>query len=603
MNLYIRRIISMIAENDNLQVLFSTMLQNREIQTVFQPIISLTDGSLYGYEALSRGPVNTTLQNPEYLFSYAMEQDRLWDLEYLCRTKALESASSLQAKGKLFLNVNPNIMNDEKFKQGFTKEYLSKYAIDAEKIVFEITEKEAINNLPDFKRTVDHYKKQSYQVAIDDVGSGYSGLNIITDIHPHFMKLDMKLIRDIDTDHTKHSLVKSLCEFADLSKISIIAEGIETREELLTVINLGVHFGQGYFIQKPEPSLSPIRRELSELIVNESKRKIRNSPTKIMNTSIEQLSSPLQTVDSAMQIANVAAFISKDNTLPGFCVTEGNELVGVITRNELNLKLSGPYGYSLFYKKPVSEIMSYEFLAVDASTPINIVAKLAMMRDHQYLYDFITVTKDNAYFGIVTVKDLLEKTMQIEVDYAMHLNPLTGLPGNLIIEQQLQKFLDLPDEYSVLYFDIDNFKPYNDVYGFEKGDKVLMELAKILKKTASTTDFVGHIGGDDFIMVVSSVNSVMYCEQVIKQFDASIQHFYHERDIAKGYIISKNRHGENERFPLLSISIAGINNDHFQSTFELAEKASDLKKRCKQLYGSNYLFTDNAPTTDKMVIK
>lgn len=584
----------MIAEKDNLENLFSTMLKENNIQTVFQPIISLKDGSLYGYEALSRGPVQTILQNPEQLFAYAMKQDLLWDLEYLCRTRALESACSLQAKGKLFLNVNPNIMNDEKFKQGFTKEYLSKYEIDAEKIVFEITEKEAITNLTDFKRTVDHYKNQSYQVAIDDVGSGYSGLNIITDIHPHFMKLDMQLIRDIDIDHTKQALVKSLCEFAILSDIRIIAEGIETREELLKVIDLGVHFGQGYFIQKPQPDLSPIREDLYELIVNENKRKIKHNPNRIMNTSIEQLASPLQTVDNAMQIAHVTALMNKDHRLPGFCITDDNELIGVLTRNELNLKLSGPYGFSLFHKKPISEIMNPHFLTVDASTPINIVAKLAMIRNHQTLYDFITVTKDNAYFGIVTVKDLLEKTIQIEVDYAMHLNPLTELPGNLIIEQQLQKYLDLPDNYCVLYYDIDNFKPYNDVYGFEKGDKVLMRLAEILKETTSSTDFIGHIGGDDFIMVTCSKESVDLCEKVISQFDASIKNFYHSKDIKNGYIVSTNRHGEIEYFPLLSISIAGIKNQHFPSTFDLAEKASDLKKHCKLLHGSNYIFSDNS---------
>ena len=108
-----------------------------------------------------------------------MEHDQLWDLEYLCRTKALESAHTLQSEGKLFLNVNPNIINDPKFRHGFTREYLSRYNIDSEKIVFEITEKEAISKLSHFKKTVNHYKEQLYQIAIDDVGSGYSGLNIV----------------------------------------------------------------------------------------------------------------------------------------------------------------------------------------------------------------------------------------------------------------------------------------------------------------------------------------------------------------------------------------------------------------------------------------
>ena len=260
-------------KEDHLNALFFRTIRNQDIQTVFQPIISLEDGELLGYEALSRGPANTPLQNPDKLFSYAMEHDQLWDLEYLCRTKALESAHTLQSEGKLFLNVNPNILNDPKFRHGFTKEYLSRYKIDSEKIVFEITEREAISKLSHFKKTVNHYKEQLYQIAIDDVGSGYSGLNIVTDIHPHFMKLDMKLIREIDSDTTKQSLVKSLCEFAALSQISIIAEGIETKEELSKLIELGVSYGQGYFIQKPKPTLFPISEDVIEVIVNENKRK------------------------------------------------------------------------------------------------------------------------------------------------------------------------------------------------------------------------------------------------------------------------------------------------------------------------------------------
>ena len=145
--------------------------------------------------------------------------------------------------------------------------------MDAETIVFEITEKEAIVNLTHFKKTVSHYKEQLYQIAIDDVGSGYSGLNILTDIHPHFMKLDMQLIRNIDRDQTKQSLVKSLCEFAAHSQIDIIAEGIETEKELAKLIELGVRFGQGYYIQKPNPDLLPIREEVIALIIDENKRK------------------------------------------------------------------------------------------------------------------------------------------------------------------------------------------------------------------------------------------------------------------------------------------------------------------------------------------
>ncbi|MCG7345696.1 EAL domain-containing protein [Sporosarcina sp. ACRSL] len=578
-------------KEDHLKELLFRTIQNEDIQTVFQPIISLKDGELLGYEALSRGPSNTPLQNPEKLFYYAMEHDLLWDLEYLCRTKALESAYTLQSEGKLFLNVNPNIMNDPKFKHGFTKEYLSRYKFESDKIVFEITEKEAISKLSHFKKTVDHYKEQLYQIAIDDVGSGYSGLNIVTDIHPHFMKLDMKLIRDIDSDATKQSLVKSLNEFAAQSQISIIAEGIETKEELCKLIDLGVRYGQGYFIQKPKSNLLPIADHIIDIIVNENERKRKNSLSRKMDTIIGDISTPLPTIDVATLIGEVKSMMDQDNSIPGRCIVEQNRLVGVITRNQLHFKISGPYGYSLYSKRKIQEIMDTNFLQVDVDTPIHVVAKLAMMRDSNRLYDFITITKDRQYYGIVTVKELLEKSMEIEINVAKHMNPLTELPGNVLIEQQLQHCIDSTDSYGILYLDLDNFKPYNDVYGFEKGDQVLMHLAHILKEVVSPNDFIGHIGGDDFIVVAPSALSVAYSEQIIEQFDATITQFYTEEDVKAGWIASKNRHGKDELFPLLTISIAIIANHPFQSTYELAKEGSEVKKQCKQLPGSNYILS------------
>ncbi|MEK5037646.1 GGDEF domain-containing protein [Sporosarcina sp. FSL K6-3457] len=580
-------------QENHLPTLLFSILRNKDIQTVFQPILSLEHGTVLGYEALSRGPANTPLQNPEKLFTYAMENNQLWELESLCRTKALESAHGLQIKEKLFLNVNPNIMNDTKFRQGFTKDYLGRFNMDAEKIVFEITEKEAIVNLTHFKQTVSHYKEQKYQIAIDDVGSGYSGLNILTDIHPHFMKLDMKLIRNIDVDRTKQSLVKSLCEFAAHSQIQIIAEGIETKEELAKLIELGVRFGQGYYIQKPNSSLLPIREEVIALIVDENKRKQRQSFNRVTDTFVKNMSTALQTLDSNVLIAEVKSLMDQDQLVPGFCVIQHDRVVGVITRNQLHLKISGPYGYSLYSKNSIAEIMEEDFLEVDINTPIHKVAKLAMLRDPGQLYDFITVTENGKYFGIVTVKELLEKTMEIEVNFAKHMNPLTELPGNNLIEQQLQRCLETDEGYGALYLDLDNFKPYNDVYGFEQGDQVLIHLADLLKGIVSRDDFIGHIGGDDFIVIASSEQSVLYCQQIIEQFDASIQQFYTEQDIENGWIISKNRHGKEESFPILTISIAGIMNHHFQSTADLAKKVSEVKKQCKQLVGSNYLFLEN----------
>ena len=271
--------------------LFFYLLHHRQIRTVFQPIVSLRDGSVFGYEALSRGPQGTEMESPNVLFEYAQRYGKLWDLELLCRTKAIETVSRLHAQIRLFLNVNPNIMHDIKFRQGFTKEYLNQYGINPEDVIFEITEKEAVDNISDFIKTIDNYKNQKYKIAIDDTGAGYSGLNMISDIHPHFIKIDMNLIRDIDKDGTKQSLVKSMSQFASLSNTFLIAEGIETEGELLKLIEIGIDYGQGFFIKRPDAGIGPIDSAALQIIHEANKKRIMlcaiGFPTFISATSPE----------------------------------------------------------------------------------------------------------------------------------------------------------------------------------------------------------------------------------------------------------------------------------------------------------------------------
>ncbi len=237
------------------------IIKTKAIKSVFQPIISLKDGSILGHEALSRITYDSSIKSPEMLFSVASEHGRLWELELLCRTTALKAAykSMVPPYDKmLFLNVNPNVMHDENFKKGFTRDFLLQFNIKPQHIVFEITERNVILDMQGFLSAISHYRGQGYTVAIDDAGAGYSGLNLISDINPNYIKLDMKLIRGIHQDGLKYALVKGMAELSKISRINLIAEGIESYEELKTLIGLGVQYGQGFYIQRPSESIMDI---------------------------------------------------------------------------------------------------------------------------------------------------------------------------------------------------------------------------------------------------------------------------------------------------------------------------------------------------------
>lgn len=256
---------------------FNDILEKKRIKPVFQPIVSLSDGKIIGYEALSRIVEPQEIMSSEELFHLACLYGKIWELEQLCRSRILEKYHELCSKnkgGKLFLNVNPMVIHDKEFRIGFTSQCLKQYNLDIEDIVFEVTERSAVEDMRGFKDTIRHYKSQGYEIAIDDVGACYSGLNLICDIVPHYIKLDMALIHDIHKEPVKYAMVKSLVEFANLTNIQLVAEGIECKEELKALIKLGVHNGQGYFLRKPNEEFGEIDKKAIEVIQKQNKKKM-----------------------------------------------------------------------------------------------------------------------------------------------------------------------------------------------------------------------------------------------------------------------------------------------------------------------------------------
>lgn len=172
-------------------------------------------------------------------------------------------------------------------------------------------------------------------------------------------------------------------------------------------------------------------------------------------------------------------------------------------------------------------------------------------------------------------------------------SPLTGLPGNVQIHSELKKRLTKQEEFSVLYLDLDNFKAYNDVYGFLKGDKIIQYTANIILEEIHTeggSGFVGHVGGDDFIAIVPYIETENLCQRIIARFDKQIKSFFTEEDANKGYIEIANRRGIIEKFPLTSISIAVVvaDKNRFKNILEIGDVAAQVKHAVKTVMGSSY---------------
>jgi diguanylate cyclase (GGDEF)-like protein len=197
----------------------------------------------------------------------------------------------------------------------------------------------------------------------------------------------------------------------------------------------------------------------------------------------------------------------------------------------------------------------------------------------------------NKCVGIVSIQRLLMKLVEVQTEFASYLNPLTRLQGNHIIEEKLQEIL-YQEKYSILYFDLDNFKAYNDTYGFKKGDDLIQATAEILKRSLSAKDiFLGHIGGDDFIAALYHYDYQSICESIINEFDMNIGDYYKPDHLLQRFVIAENRQGVNEKIALVSLSIAVVTNrkQSFETVGELAEYAAIVKKKCKRINKSCYL--------------
>ena len=179
-------------------------------------------------------------------------------------------------------------------------------------------------------------------------------------------------------------------------------------------------------------------------------------------------------------------------------------------------------------------------------------------------------------------------------------NPLTGLPGNIAIENELSRRLDLGESFAFMYLDIDSFKAFNDHYSFRRGDEAIKLTASILLSAVSLegsgTDFVGHVGGDDFVLIVASECTEAVVEEIIRDFDHKIPKLYEKEDRERGYIETKDRRGNLTRFPLMSITIAVVQGDgrQHQHIGEISQIAAELKSFGKKEAGSNVVWERRA---------
>ena len=234
------------------------LMVNENFQTAFQPILTLSEGRTIGFEVLNRPNFTPTFPTTEEFYTYLGKSNNVFRIEGFLRNLSLKKyaeqlkQTTSHENGLIFLNIQPQVLTDTSYRNGNTLDLLKKYDLSPDQVVLELTEKEAVTDYEKFEKIIENYRQQGFRIAVDDAGTGYNSLKTIISLKPEFIKLDKSLVRNIHTEPAQQQLVKLLMEFAAQSNTKIIAEGIESCLELSFLKDLGIHFGQGYALGRPE---------------------------------------------------------------------------------------------------------------------------------------------------------------------------------------------------------------------------------------------------------------------------------------------------------------------------------------------------------------
>ncbi len=222
------------------------------VVTAYQPILVMKDRTLLGFEALSRGARGTGLETANELFGAAEEHELLVELDRLCREKALLSSGRIPSNARIFVNTLPATIRDPQFRGKPLIDFLGRAQVSPERIVIEITEKLVIDNYGLFRETMDYFTDLGMSFAVDDVGAGYSGLESIAKLKPHFLKIDIALVRDVHESRVNREMVKAIISLGKGIGAHVVAEGIQSEDEMKALEAMGVDYGQGFFLARPD---------------------------------------------------------------------------------------------------------------------------------------------------------------------------------------------------------------------------------------------------------------------------------------------------------------------------------------------------------------
>ena len=533
---------------------------DQRLIVALQPIVDANTGKVMAHEALMRGFDDLGFPNPGAVLNQAATLGCLFDLDCTVITKAMTAHAALAHAdaGFLFVNLDGRNLAHWRNLRTFLQLRCELLDIQHHDICIELSESHRPLGAEAFEQAVNGLRAAGFQIAIDDFGTGVSGMQMLYQASPDFIKIDKFFIKSMPSDAKKRLVVGSIVDLAHTLGSRVIAEGVETVEELICCREANCDLIQGYLIARPTVDVSKLEPVYTDH-VNTATAPATSQDTLVIEKFIEDV--PVMQEDTPLTV-----FFEHITRNPGrnvYPALDGDGLPrGAVRESDVKKLLHSPFGRDLARNRSIG-LTIRDFIrpiaTLESTTPI--AQRLELIADRAE--DGVVVTKSLRYHGYMSSGALLKLANEVRLQQAAAQNPLTRLPGNNAIAGFLQRCLsNTAVPRIVAYLDIDHFKPFNDRYGFEMGDRAILILASILKSLERDhAVFVGHIGGDDFFLGAEAA-ACGPLGQIMASIGARFRHvaesLYSPEDREAGFIEGRSRDGTIARFPLLSCTVAAI---------------------------------------------
>ncbi|MGI9409418.1 MAG: EAL domain-containing protein, partial [Hyphomicrobiaceae bacterium] len=456
--------------------------------------------------------------------------------------------------------------------------------LDPEDICIEISERSQNLDLPQFAQRLQRVRDAGFKLAIDDFGVGHSGLQMLYEVNPDFIKIDRYFVSQLHKTPKKYFFVSSICKIAHTLGIKVIAEGVETPQEHQLVRDIGCDLMQGRFVSSPTLATGEVRRNYESVALNNDKRGRQD------RIDLRSLVSECATLATSAEVTDTFAVFADNPTQSVIPVLDKRGMpLGVVRETDIK-----PIMYSRFGRDPVAnrsyeaQIRSYvrPVAVADADASLDQILQL----NSDQIDDGLLLTENMKFIGHIPTSKLLQLMFSHRLNEARLKNPLTGLPSNDSIKRYIETTLAENETKILLYFDFDNFKPFNDLYGFRFGDRAIQIFADILQSQfAGSQCFVGHIGGDDFFVGVQGqpITKVLDGARAAQaRFRHEAESLYSPEDRQRGYIEGASRTGEACSFALLTCSVGVVHVGSGKAAGS-SDRISQLLAKTKKLAKAN----------------